>query len=45
MPNLSYQVRAARVLLDNAIELGGDAVKVQALEDPDLQGVRVSGEE
>ncbi len=29
----------ARELLDKAIELGGDAVKVQALNDPDLQGV------
>jgi len=32
-------------LLDKAIELGGDAVKAQALEDPDLQGVWVSEEE
>jgi len=29
----------ARELLDKAIKLGGDAVKTQALEDPDLQGV------
>jgi tetratricopeptide (TPR) repeat protein len=29
----------ARELLDKAIELGGDAVKAQALDDPDLQGV------
>ena len=35
----------ARELLGKAIELGGDAVKTQALEDPDLQGVWVSGEE
>ena len=35
----------ARGLLGKAIELGGDAVKAQALEDPDLQGVWVSGEE
>ena len=35
----------ARELLSKAIELGGDAVKTQALEDPDLQGVWVSGEE
>ena len=36
----------ARGLLSKAIELGGDAVKTQALEDPDLQGVWVSeGEE
>jgi len=35
----------ARELLDKAIELGGDAVKAQALNDPDLQGVWVSGEE
>ena len=34
----------ARGLLSKAIELGGDAVKTQALEDPDLQGVWVSGE-
>ena len=36
----------ARELLDKAIMLGGDAVKTQALNDPDLQGVWVSeGEE
>jgi len=36
----------ARELLGKAIELGGDAVKTQALNDPDLQGVWVSeGEE
>ena len=35
----------ARELLGKAIELGGDAVKTQALEDPDLQGVWVSEEE
>ena len=36
----------ARGLLSKAIELGGDAVKVQALNDPDLQGVWVTeGEE
>ena len=35
----------ARELLSKAIELGGDAVKTQALEDPDLQGVWVSEEE
>ena len=36
----------ARGLLSKAIELGGDAVKTQALNDPDLQGVWVSeGEE
>ena len=35
----------ARGLLGKAIELGDDAVKTQALEDPDLQGVWVSGEE
>ena len=29
----------ARGLLSKAIELGGDAVKTQALNDPDLQGV------
>ena len=29
----------ARELLDKAIELGGNAVKVQALNDPDLLGV------
>ena len=34
----------ARELLDKAIELGGDAVKTQALNDPDLQGVWVSEE-
>ena len=32
----------ARGLLGKAIELGGDAVKTQALEDPDLEGVWVS---
>jgi len=33
-------------LLGKAIELGGDAVKTQALNDPDLQGVWVGeGEE
>ena len=36
----------ARELLGKAIELGGDAVKTQSLNDPDLQGVWVSeGEE
>lgn len=35
----------ARGLLSKAIELGGDAVKAQALNDPDLQGVWVSEEE
>ena len=35
----------ARGLLSKAIELGGDAVKTRALEDPDLQGVWVSEEE
>jgi Flp pilus assembly protein TadD len=35
----------ARELLSKAIELGGDAVKTQALNDPDLQGVWVSEEE
>ena len=35
----------ARELLGKAIELGGDSVKTQALEDPDLQGVWVSEEE
>ena len=35
----------ARGLLSKAIELGGDAVKTQALNDPDLQGVWASGEE
>ena len=36
----------ARELLGKAIELGGDTVKAQALNDPDLQGVWVSeGEE
>ena len=35
----------ARGLLSKAIELGGDAVKVQALNDPDLQGVWVSEDE
>ena len=36
----------ARELLGKAIELGGAAVKTQALNDPDLQGVWVSeGEE
>ena len=35
----------ARELLSKAIELGGDAVKTQALEDPDLQGVWVSESE
>ena len=36
----------AHELLDKTIELGGDAVKTQALNDPDLQGVWVSaGEE
>ena len=34
----------ARGLLSKAIELGGDAVKTQALEDPDLQGVWVRSE-
>ena len=29
----------AREFLDKAIKLGGDAVKVQALNDPDLLGV------
>ena len=33
----------ARKMLDKAIELGGDKVKLQALDDPDLQGVWVSG--
>ena len=33
----------ARELLGKAIELGGDAVKAMALDDPDLQGVWVSG--
>ena len=28
---------------DKAIELGGDKVKLRALDDPDLQGVWVSG--
>ena len=32
-------------LLSKAIELGGDAVKTQALDDPDLQGVWGSEEE
>jgi len=32
----------ARELLDKAIELGGDAVKAMALEDPDLEGMWVS---
>ena len=35
----------ARGLLSKAIELGGDAVKTQALNDPGLQGVWVSGGE
>ena len=30
---------------DKAIELGGDEVKLRALDDPDLQGVWVSGGE
>ena len=34
----------ARKMLDKAIELGGDKVKLRALDDPDLQGVWVSGE-
>ena len=34
----------AHGLLSKAIELGGDAVKTQALNDPDLQGVWVSEE-
>ena len=33
----------ARKMLDKAIELGGDKVKLRALDDPDLQGVWVSG--
>ena len=32
----------ARELLGKAIELGGHAVKLQALNDPDLKGVWVS---
>ena len=39
------QGRGARVAGYKAIELGGDAVKTQALEDPDLQCVWVSGED
>ena len=35
----------ARGLLSKEIELGGDVVKAQALNDPDLQGVWVSEEE
>ena len=30
----------ARRLLDRAIELGGEAVRAQAAEDPDLAGLR-----
>ena len=33
----------ARKMLDKAIELGGDKVKLRALDDPDLLGVWVSG--
>jgi hypothetical protein len=35
----------ARKMLDKAIELGGDRVKLRALDDPDLEGVWVSGKE
>ena len=33
----------ARKMLDKAIELGGDKVKLRALDDPDLLGVWMSG--
>jgi len=42
---VAFRAVVARKMLDKAIELGGDKVKLRALDDPDLLGVWVSGKE